>query len=141
FRHGRDQLDVLLDRDPCCVAVTTTFYVSNAPAVEVIQAVRSRRPKVPIVLGGPLVANLARRFPGATLRIALEQLGADIYIVESQGEETLARLVAALARGAAIDDIPNLIFFRDNKLVRTGVEAEVNDLDAERLDWRGLVEP
>lgn len=141
FRRDRARLDALLDRGPTCVAVTTTFYVSNAPAVEIVQAVRRRRPGVPIVLGGPLIANLARRFPGATLRIALEQLGADYYIVESQGEETLARLVAALARGAAIDDIPNLVFLRDDKLVRTAVEAEANDLDAERLDWQDLAEP
>jgi len=138
FRHGLQRLDELLAEDPRCVAVTTTFYVSSAPAVEVIQAVRQRHPHVPIVVGGPLIANLARRFPGATLRIALEQLGADIYIVESQGEATLARLVACLAAGAPYDAVPNLVFFRDDKLVRTPVEAETNDLDHEDLDWRGL---
>lgn len=140
FRHGLQRLDELLAQDPCCVAVTTTFYVSSAPAVAVIQAVRDRRPRVPIVVGGPLIANLARRFPGATLRIALEQLGADIYIVESQGEATLARLVACLAEGAPYDEVPNLIFFRDNKLVRTPVEAEANDLDREDFDWARLTD-
>src|SRR5690606_14818611 len=35
----------------------------------------------------------------------------------------------------------NLVFFRDGKLVRTPVEAEANDLDAEQLDFGGLVAP
>lgn len=141
FGHGRERLAALLARRPACVAVTTTFYVSNEPAAEVIAAVREAAPGVPIVIGGPLVATLARRFPGPTLRIALEALGADIYVIESQGEATLTRLVERLAAGRSYDDLPNLAFFRAGKLVRTGVEAEANDLDSEQIDWDGLVEP
>lgn len=141
FQHEGDRLRSLLDEDPACVAVTTTFYVTNEPAAEIVAAVRRLRPGVPVVVGGPLVANHARRFTGAQLEVALEGIGADIYVVEAQGEQTLERVVRALREGTPLDAVPNLLLAGRAGLRRTATLPEANSVDDEWIDWGAAVPP
>lgn len=141
FLLDRDRLDAALAQSPTCVAVTTTFYVTPHPANEVIDYVRSRCPHTSIVLGGPLVANLARRFQGPALEIALEDIDADVFVIEGQGEATLAQVASAVHEGRSLDQTANLVFRRSGRLHRTPAVPEDNPLNDNGVNWTDLIAP
>ena len=136
FQYEKDKLIEYLRRDPLCVAITTTFYVVNLPVTEMVEFIREHNPKVKIVVGGPLVNNHARNYHGDALKTALEDMGADIYVLEGQGEFTLARLIECLKNGGNLNDVPNLAYFENNELHHTTTVPENNSLDANFIDWK-----
>ncbi len=136
FQYEKEQLIEYLRGDPYCVAITTTFYVVNLPVTEMVEFIRKHNPKVKIVVGGPLVNNHARNYHGDALKTALEDMGADIYVLEGQGELTLARVIECLKNNGNLDDVPNLVYFDDKNLRRTTVVAENNSLDENFIDWK-----
>lgn len=138
FQYEKDRLSELLERDPLCVAITTTFYVWNFPVNEMVQFIRERNERVRIVVGGPLVANHARNYVGEELVSALADLGADIFVNDSQGELTLWHVVEALRDGGDLSRVPNLLYFADGKLHSNPEEPEKNSLDENYIDWLGL---
>jgi radical SAM superfamily enzyme YgiQ (UPF0313 family) len=161
FQDEQDRLSRLLDENPLAVAITTTLYTMNDPANEIVRFVRQRNPATRIVVGGPLIATHARHFSrrdqavavssgrGATLGSApagwddafvsaLDDIGADIYVVESQGELTLWRIVCALRNGSGLADIPNIIYRENGSYCATPAVAEDNPLDDNVIDWRAL---
>lgn len=137
FQSEQAELRALLAQKPRCVALTTTFYVLNHPLHEMIEFIRRHAPDTKIVVGGPLIANHFRRH-SIELGHLLGDIGADLYIHESQGELTLAQLVEALRDGRDVHDVPNLAFFDGGKLHRTAVVPENNDLDQVDIDWLGF---
>ncbi|HYV12199.1 MAG TPA: PhpK family radical SAM P-methyltransferase [Pyrinomonadaceae bacterium] len=136
FQYEKEQFIEYLRRDPLCVAITTTFYVVNLPVTEMVEFIREHNPNVKIVVGGPLVNNHARNYHGDSLKTALEDMGADVYVLEGQGELTLARLIECLKNGGNLNDVPNLAYFEDKQLHRTATLAENNSLDANFIDWK-----
>ncbi len=138
FQYQKEKLIEYLARDPLCVAITTTFYVVNLPVIEMVEFIRKHNSRVKIVVGGPLVANHARNYEGADFKAALDDMGADIYIVEGQGEGTLTQLVNCLKEGGDIGSVPNLAFVEDGVVRRTKVVAENNSMDENAIDWRGF---
>jgi radical SAM PhpK family P-methyltransferase len=139
FQYEKDETRRAVEEErPRLVVITTTLYVVNPPATEIVEFVRSVDPSVPIVVGGPLIANHNRNYEGASLQAALDDIGADYYIVEGQGEATLARLVECLRVGGDVSAVPNLLYVEDGQLHRTAVEPERNDLDETYIDWRGF---
>jgi radical SAM PhpK family P-methyltransferase len=154
FTYELDRLEALLREQPRCVAITTTFYVLNMPVIEMVNWIRERNANVPIVVGGPLVANHARNHatvdvpivrgqrptlasyaPNDTMLVALEDMGADIYVIESQGEQTLAKVVRCLRDGGSLSTVPN-IAYRDGGEFRVNpAEPESNPLDDHAIDW------
>ena len=136
FQYEKDKLIEYLRGDPLCVAITTTFYVVNLPVTEMVGFIREHNPKVKIVVGGPLVNNHARNYHGDALKTALEDMGADIYVLEGQGEFTLARLIECLKNGGNLNDVPNLAYFENKALHHTTTAPENNSLDANFIDWK-----
>jgi radical SAM PhpK family P-methyltransferase len=143
FSYETDKLRRLLARRPLCVAVTTTFYSLNFPVIEIVNGIKRLAEYdagTRIVVGGPLVANHHRRYPADELLIALDDMGADAYVVESQGELTLGRYVECLRRGGDLAEIPNLVY-RDaatGRLRVNPVEKEANSLESGAIDWRSF---
>jgi radical SAM PhpK family P-methyltransferase len=138
FQDEKDRLAELLDRDPACVAITTTFYVLNFPVNEMVEFIRERNPRVKIVVGGPLIANHARNYRGDELDAALRDIGADVFVVEGQGERTLSQVVSALRAGGDLSRVPNLIYADGGGFQHTPAQPEANDLDADYVDWSRL---
>jgi p-methyltransferase len=138
YQLEKDRLGALLDADPLCVAITTTFYVVNFPVTEMVEFIRARNDRVKVVVGGPLVGNHARNYRDDDLQAALRDIGADFYILESQGEQTLAELVRALGAGGDVRRVANLYHREDGRYAFTGAVPENNDLDENYIDWRAL---
>lgn len=138
FNEGKDHLKGLLKQSPKAVAITTTFYVDNAPVIEIVKFIRAHSPDVKIIVGGPHVYNLGSDLDLETQDFLFEQMGADIYIVDSQGESTLVRVMKELGKGEAaqLGGIPNLCYTEDGEtFVRTPAAPESNDLDESTIDW------
>lgn len=138
FQSEKEKLIEYLAQDPYCVAITTTFYVVNLPVNEMVEFIREHNPRVRIVVGGPLVSNHARHSPGDTLKAPLVDMGADIYVLEGQGELTLANIVECLKNGSDLKSVPNIVYFENDQLQRTKVVPENNSLDENFIDWRSF---
>ena len=140
FQYQKDLLREYLSEDPLCVAITTTFYVVNLPLVEMIEFIREHNSKVKIVVGGPLINNHHRNYHGDEFRAALDDIGADIYVIEGQGELTLSEIVTCLKNDGDLSGIPNIAYFEDKTLKTTKVTPENNSLDRNVIDWNGFPE-
>jgi len=140
FQHEKEKLIEYLKQDPVCVAITTTFYVVNLPVNEMVEFIRKHNSRVKIVVGGPLVSNHARNSHGDALRAALDDMGADIYVIEGQGELTLSQIVATLKNGGDLRNVPNIVYFEGAEMHRTRVVPENNSLDENYINWLGFPE-
>jgi len=139
FQEEKEKFRELLKQNPTCVALTTTFYVLNFPVNEMVQFIREQNPSVKIIVGGPLVSNHIRNYPAEEdLKSSLADLGADYYVIDSQGEATLGKLVSALKAGRTAAGVANLIYLEGNRLIRTLLNPENNDLDEVDIDWNSF---
>jgi len=135
FQYEKEKLIEYLAADPVCVAITTTFYVVNLPVNEMVQFIRQYNKKVKIIVGGPLIANHARNYEGGALQSAIDDIGADIYVIEGAGELTLAALIGCLKSGGKLSDVPNIAYLDEGRLHRTQKFPENNSLDESGIDW------
>jgi radical SAM PhpK family P-methyltransferase len=136
FLYEKEKLQSYMAEDPLCVAITTTFYSLNFPAIEIVRGIREHNQETCIVVGGPLVANHVRRYPPDELLIALDDIGADVYVIDSQGEHTLALIVQCLREGGDLSRVPNIIYrTAAGRLEQTPATPEDNSLDENYIDW------
>lgn len=139
FQYEKDRLRHFLEeRNPSCVAITTTFYVLNFPVIEMTEFIRRHNPDTRIVVGGPLVSNHLRNYEGDQLRVSLADLGADVLVCDSQGEDTLAQLCQCLREDGDLSRVPNILYWEDGELQRSPVKPENNSLNENVIDWRGF---
>ena len=136
FQREKAELIEHLSADPVCIAVTTTLYSINLPVKEIVRFARRHNPRVPIVVGGPLIANHVRDYRGDKLAGVLGDLEADIFVNEFQGERTLDRIVDCLKNGGDLATVPNVMSFGEDGGLRINpAEHEENDLDEEHILW------
>jgi radical SAM PhpK family P-methyltransferase len=138
FSYDKEKFAELLAGKPETVAITTTFYIEDAPVVEIVKFVRKYSPTTKIIVGGPYIFNLSADQDPETMEFLLQEIGADIYIIDSQGEATLARVVECIHSGALknLARIPNLVFTFDGiEFTRTQQIPENNQLDESAMEW------
>ena len=138
FQYEKEKLLAYLASDPLCIAITTTFYVVNMPVLDIVEFVRKHNSKVKIIVGGPLIANHARNNQDSLLQAALNDIGADIYVIEGQGEEALNQVVSCLKEGGSLGSVPNIAYFEKGILQRTKTIPENNSVDQNFIDWRAF---
>lgn len=128
-------LKALLEDKPTAVAITTTLYVDASPIAEVVAFVREHSPTTQIIVGGPHMYNTSEDHDPDTQEFIFKQIGADIYVLDSQGEMTLHRVLRALKAGAGLGSISNLVYRDRTGFCRTPREPENNNLDQHLVDW------
>ena len=116
------------DWGPDAVLFGHSGSTSGHPVIAAVAAaIAATMPAVAIVYGGV--------FPTYHWREILDEEPAVTAIVRGEGEETARQLMAALAAGAPLGDIPG-IAFRDATGPRATRPANViRDLDAYRVGW------
>lgn len=102
-----DRLHTALRKPQLFVGMSTYLGENIKHAVEMSRLIKSERPKVPLVLGGPLASSIPEVF--------FRQMPVD-YIVMGSGEETVVRLAEALAMSRDPSPMPNISYMRDGKL-------------------------
>ncbi|MGP4096444.1 PhpK family radical SAM P-methyltransferase [Nonomuraea sp. KM90] len=135
FQDEKERFAAVLADEPLSVAVTTTLYVMPDPAVEVVRFVREHSPKTKVIVGGPFVANYARQSSRPAFSQVLNLVGADVYVVSSEGENTLVNVLAALREGKSLRGIPNVIFRENGEWVFNDEEIERNPLEQNMVDY------
>ncbi len=135
FQHEKDRLAELLKTNVRTVAITTTFYVSPLPIIEIITFIRKHNRSVKIIIGGPFISNQCAQFDSETLKFMLQSLNADFYVNSSQGEYALYRIIDALINNKSFADIDNIFYLKDKKIISTDSSFENNDLDKNYVDW------
>jgi radical SAM PhpK family P-methyltransferase len=139
FNYEKERLKELLAQSPRAVAITTTLYVEYSPIVEIVKFVRQHNPRTQIVVGGPHIFSICSDRDQETQDYIFREIGADIYIFDSQGELTLSKILAALHSGKNNPDlsgIPNLTYALDNlRFDRTPRAIEDNNMDENAVDW------
>jgi p-methyltransferase len=135
--HDRETFRRLLESSPRAVALTTTFYFSSSPVAHLVKFIREHSPSTKIIVGGPHIYHICSDYPGPIQNHMFSQMGADIYVFDSQGELTLSRICAALREPAPdLSAVPNLIYTKDNRsFQRTPREIENNDMNEGSIDW------
>lgn len=129
---------ILEDGPPRAVALTTTFYLTPLPIIDMVRWIRSVSPTVTVIVGGPLVGNLVRDLDRETLDSAFAAMGADIYVYDGQGEATLTAAVTCLRDGGELSAVPNLYLRADGGFRYTGMRPENNSLDECATQWKTL---
>jgi len=138
FNHDYESFRQLLECSPRAVALTTTFYFESSPIAHLVKFVREHSPATKIVVGGPHIYHVCSDYSEAIQNHLFSQMGADIYVFDSQGELTLSRICADLREPTPdLSAVPNLVYTRDNRSFhRTPREIENNDMDENSIDWR-----
>ena len=137
FNDEKEEFKALLRQRPRSVAITTTFYYEAAPIQEIVAFTRQHSPETKVIVGGPHIFNICSDHPPLMRDTLLREIGADIYVFDSQGEATLARVCAELREpNPDLSRVPNLIYAVDEKTYQQTVrQVEANDMDAEAVDW------
>ncbi len=120
------------------VAITTTYYISVAPILEIVDFIRRHAPEVKIVIGGPFISTQVRnRDPMAVEYLFQSTIGADFYVNDSQGETALVKIIEALKSNGSVEGIPNIYYKAPGEqgYRSTPVEAETNRLEENMVDW------
>lgn len=98
-------LSEALEGDPGLVAITIAFPEQACEAVRFARRVRALQPGVRIAFGGPLVTAFAERWLEGDLLLRYGD-----YVCIGDGEDTIALLADAIARGGDLAAIPNLAY-------------------------------
>jgi radical SAM PhpK family P-methyltransferase len=137
YNHEQDHFRDLLSQSPALVAITTTFYFEPQPIQEIVRFVREHSPTTKVVVGGPHIFNICNDHPPSLRDAFLQELHADLFVLDSQGELTLSRLCADLRRAHPDPGrIPNVIHrVQDDTLEWGPREIENNNMDQNAVDW------
>lgn len=101
---------------------------SGHPVIATLsRQVRQRLPQAVIIYGGV--------FPTYHWREILTEEPQIDVIVRGEGEETCRRLLACLAAGGALADVPGIAWRQNGKILASPPAAMIKDLDSYRVAW------
>jgi radical SAM PhpK family P-methyltransferase len=136
FHLEQDRLSEKLRRESYrLVAVTTTFYETSDPILEVIEFVRRHDPSARIVVGGPHIAYRMKVMDAVSAQYFFRHIGADYYVVNAEGQTALTRLLAALRSGEPLHAIDNIAFREGDRYVVTRSVPEANPLEDDPIAY------
>lgn len=118
------------------VAITTTYYLTIFPILEVVAFIKEHNPDVKIILGGPFIASQFRNESLETIQYLFKTLGADFYVNSSQGEATLVKILQALRENTSVEQIPNITYrLPGDQYITNPIELEKNKLEENMVNW------
>src|SRR5262249_21175973 len=105
------------------------------PILEIVSFIRENNPNVRIVIGGPYIANQRGMLDHDELQNVLRYIGADIYVINREGETALGNVIAALKDGSPLAAIENIAYRDGDGYVLTPSSAESNSLEENMVDY------
>jgi len=113
FQAEKDALaEKLKQHNIRTIAITTTYYVSAIPILEIIDFIRKYNSTAKIIIGGPFIATKIRSLEDPMLIEYLfkNTLGADFFVNSSQGETALVKIIQALNNDLSLEQINNIYY-------------------------------
>jgi anaerobic magnesium-protoporphyrin IX monomethyl ester cyclase len=136
FQLEKEKLAEKLRReDYRTVAITTTFYETSDPIREIIELVRRCNQNVRIVVGGPHIAYQMKLMDPVSAQYFFRHIGADAYVISSEGETAFAALLAAWRDGGSLAAVDNIAFREGDGYVVTRSVPESNSLEDNPVDY------
>lgn len=136
FQEEKETLAKKLEQENIfAIAITTTYYVSVFPILEIVAFIRKYNRTAKIILGGPFVATQVQFQSPSHLKTLFSLIDADIYVNSTQGEATLVRLLQALKNDSPLDRIDNIYYKTKAGYQSTPVSKENNLLSENMVDW------
>lgn len=118
------------------IAVLTTLYVFALPIIEIIEFIKKYNQAAKIIVGGPFVSTQVRTQNSMALEFLFEDtIQADFFVNSSQGEAALVKIIHALKNNLPVEQIENIYYRIDNKLVSTPILKEDNHLSENPVGW------
>ena len=117
------------------VAVTTTLYVTPEPIIEVVSFIRHCDPAVKIIVGGPYILKETIDAGPDDVQRLCRYLDADFYVMSSEGEQTLARILSVLSGFGTFADIANCAYRSGSGCRINPCLAEENRLEDTPIDY------
>lgn len=97
FQEKKEELRVLLENNIVhTIAITTTYYVSTLPLLEIMDFVKLYNKSAKVLVGGPFVHTQFKIHSTHSLKFLLQKIGADFYVLSSQGEKALVNIIKAV---------------------------------------------
>jgi len=136
FHLEKEKLkEKLLSENILTIAITTTLYVSPDPIFEIVSFIRQYNQTAKIIVGGPFISNQAKSDQDL-LEGLFTAIGADFYVISSEGEAALAELILALKTGTGVENISNLSYRRAGRYVFNPLKTESNSLEDNMVNYR-----
>lgn len=113
FKEQKDELiKILTENEIVAIAISTTYYMTSFSVLEIIRFIKKYNKKVKFIVGGPLILNKVFSLKDDIKQCTsfLNEMNADYYIYNPQGEEALTNLLYAIKEGKSTDSIANLIY-------------------------------
>jgi radical SAM PhpK family P-methyltransferase len=130
-----ERVEEVLSKKPGVVAVITTLYVVEDPIIEIVDRIRSITPSSQIVIGGPYVSNEAMMRSREGLSTLFSRIGADVFVISSEGESALVDIMGRLSVGESLDGVNNIAYAKNGSFAFTGEETETNTLEDNPVDY------
>jgi anaerobic magnesium-protoporphyrin IX monomethyl ester cyclase len=135
----KGRLTHLLRDDPLAVAISSTF-VSFDDIAEIARFVKGHNDEIPIIVGGALIKKVMDKGQGLKEQTLKWLEGfrelVDFFVIESEGELTLVKILDALTNRRPTLEIENTAFYDGpSGLAFTPRKAENIDLDEEYIQW------
>ena len=145
-----DDLEILLSKNPSIVAISTTYLNSIKEVKRVTETIRKHAPDVKIVVGGTLIFNSYEIYRLKDTDYDTESCAQDYFfvnqekhfredidafVIDEQGESTLAQLARRIKEDKGYRDISNLAYYRDDRLIITDRVPEDNSFSEDLIDW------
>lgn len=114
-----------------CVAISAIAGPILASALDIAKTIREKRPNIKLIWGGPL----------STLEpdMVIKNKYVDIAVL-GDAELTFLKLVQKIESNKPIDDVPNILFKKDGKVMKNPIEPEnfnrLNHLPYDLLDFK-----
>lgn len=137
FQNRKNELaEKLTTFDILTVAITTTYYISVLPMVEIIDFIKQHNSSAKIIIGGPFISTQVRNQDADSIKyLFLSTLGADFYVNSSQGETALVEIIKALKNDLPFENINNIYCNTEKRFISTPTVRETNILSENMVDW------
>ncbi|MBW2432113.1 MAG: radical SAM protein, partial [Deltaproteobacteria bacterium] len=145
-----DDFEKLLSKNPSIVAISTTYLNSIREVKRVTETIRKHAPDVKIVVGGTLIFNSYNIYRLKDTDYDTDSCvqdyffvnqekrfreDIDVFVIDEQGESTLAQLARRIKDGKDYRDLSNLAYYRDDRLIITNRVPEDNSFSEDLIDW------
>lgn len=137
FQEQKAELaSLIIEKKVKSVAITTTYYVSVLPILEIIDFVRQYSSAVKIIVGGPFIATQHRILNESEMNYLYREIDADFYINSSQGEMALVKVINSIKKIEDIFRVENVAFKKNDKFIKNKIIKENNCLEDNAVDWK-----
>jgi len=147
-----DQKRLALYKEKPRIVIISTTYMNLKAVRKVIADVREHLPDSFIVAGGNYVRHSylvwqKRNEPCYNVKEVLNEYffttsdpvkGIDAFIYDAHGEETLINLINLVKKGQNIEDLPNIIYYRDNKWIYNRAKPEKFSINKYQILWKKI---